>query len=313
MMGNKEKNFISVVIYVHNAQDWIEMFLRDIMQVIEEHFEHSEIICVDDFSDDNSNLIIEKVSKDISHTSISILHMSYFHGAEAAMSAGVDLAIGDFVLEFDSVMHNLNQEVVMQVYYKSLEGYDIVSASPKGPQKISTKIFYKLLNRASQFTYEIRTESFRILSRRVINRIGSMNKSVLYRKAVYANCGLPVFHLNYDVEETDRKKADGTEKQYRRNLAVDTLILFTQIGFKTALGITFFMMAVVLFVMIYSLIVYMVSTTVEGWTTTILFMAFGFLGLFGILTIIIKYLQIIVNLLFRKKYYSFEEIEKLTK
>lgn len=312
-MGNKEKNFISVVIYVHNAQKRIEAFLRGITQVIGNHFEHSEIICVDDFSADNSNLIIKRVSKEISNTSISILHMSYFHGTEAAMSAGVDLAIGDFVLEFDTMMPNLNQEAVMQVYYKSLEGYDIVSASPKCSQKISTKIFYKLLNGASQFTYEIRTENFRILSRRVINRIGSMNKSVLYRKAIYANCGLPIFHLYYEAEETDRTKADDAEKQYRRNLAVDTLILFTQIGFKTALGITFFMMAVVLFVMIYSVIVYIVSTTVEGWTTTILFMAFGFLGLFGILTIIIKYLQIIVNLLFRKKYYSFEEIEKLTK
>lgn len=312
-MGNKEKNFISVVIYVHNAQKQIEAFLRGITQVIGNHFEHSEIICVDDFSADNSNLIIKKVSKEISHSSISILHMSYFHGTEAAMSAGVDLAIGDFVLEFDTMMPNLNQEAVMQVYYKSLEGYDIVSASPKSPQKMSAKIFYKLLNGASQFTYEIRTESFRILSRRVINRIGSMNKSVLYRKAIYANCGLPIFHIYYEAEETDSAKADDAEKQYRRNLAVDTLILFTQIGFKTALGITFFMMAVVLFVMIYSVIVYIVSTTVEGWTTTILFMAFGFLGLFGILTIIIKYLQIIVNLLFRKKYYSFEEIEKLTK
>jgi dolichol-phosphate mannosyltransferase len=53
------------------------------------------------------------------------------------------------------------------------------------------------------------------------------------------------------------------------------------------------------------------STPVAGWTTTIFFMSFAFFGLFGILTIIIKYLQILVDLVFRRKKYSFESIEKM--
>ena len=39
-MENKEKNFVSAVIYVHNAQDRIEAFLRTIIEVMEDHFEH---------------------------------------------------------------------------------------------------------------------------------------------------------------------------------------------------------------------------------------------------------------------------------
>lgn len=37
-----------------------------------------------------------------------------------------------------------------------------------------------------------------------------------------------------------------------------------------------------------------------------------FFGLFGVLTIIIKYLQLLVDLVFKRKHYSFESIEKLT-
>ncbi|MBP5698481.1 MAG: glycosyl transferase family 2, partial [Alphaproteobacteria bacterium] len=58
--------------------------------------------------------------------------------------------------------------------------------------------------------------------------------------------------------------------------------------------------------------VYFTRTPVEGWTTTILFLSFAFFGLFGVLTVIIKYLQIIVNLIFKRKTYNFESIEKLT-
>lgn len=75
----------------------------------------------------------------------------------------------------------------------------------------------------------------------------------------------------------------------------------------------FLMIAIVVFMAVYSLVVYLVGNPVEGWTTTILFLSFCFFGLFGILAVIVKYLQIIVNLIFKKNQYNFESIEKLTK
>ena len=158
------------------------------------------------------------------------------------------------------------------------------------------------------------TERFRVLSRRVINRISSMNKTVPYRKAVYANCGLRTENLKYRViEGRSVKQGDKREKEYRRDLAVDSLILFTQIGYRFSITMTVIMMLVAVAVAVYSVIIYLLSTPVAGWTTTIFFMAFAFFGLFAILTIIIKYLQILVDLVFKRKKYSFESIEKLTK
>ena len=43
-MVNKEKNFASAVIYVHNAEKTIEKFLGTIIEVMQLNFEHSEII-----------------------------------------------------------------------------------------------------------------------------------------------------------------------------------------------------------------------------------------------------------------------------
>lgn len=51
---NKEKNFVSAVIYVHDAENEIEKFLKTVAGVLEANFENSEIICVNDFSGDNS-------------------------------------------------------------------------------------------------------------------------------------------------------------------------------------------------------------------------------------------------------------------
>lgn len=313
-MDNKEKNFISAVVYVHNAASRLEHFLNTVIDVLENNFAHSEIICVNDYSDDESVDVIRKISKNTNNTTITVLNMSYFHGLELAMNAGMDLAIGDFVFEFDATVLDFASEEVMKVYRKSLEGYDIVSAVPDKKLKLSSKLFYRIFNRYTDYSHKITTERFRILSRRVINRISSMNKTMPYRKAVYANCGLKTCHLIYEMTQPiERVETDRQEAKYRWDLAVDSLILFTEIGYRFSITMTVIMMCVAVLVAAYSVVIYLLSNPVAGWTTTIFFMAFAFFGLFGILTIIIKYLQILVDLVFKRKKYSFEGIEKLTK
>lgn len=310
-MINKEKNFMSAVLYVHNDAVSVGAFLGTVLKVLEEHFEHAEIICVNDYSQDNSVEIIRELGRQARSTTVTVLNMSYFHGVETAMNAGMDLAIGDFVLEFDACVPDFAAPVILSVYHKSLEGYDIVSASPDRRQRLTSSIFYRVFNRFTDFSYRLETERFRVLSRRVINRISSMNKSVPYRKAVYANCGLKTANIRYEAADVQTPKEDRAERKYRTDLAVNSMILFTELGYRFAVTMTVLMMAVAVLVALYSAVVYLFSTPVAGWTTTIFFMSFAFFGLFGILTIIIKYLQILVDLVFRRKKYSFESIEKM--
>lgn len=310
-MADKEKNFVSAVLYVHNDEALIGGFLQLVLGVLEGSFEHSEIICVNDYSHDNSVDVVRRISKGVKGTTVTVLNMSYFHGVEAAMNAGLDLAIGDFVLEFDACVPDFAASEIMRVYQKSLEGYDIVSASPDIRQRFSSGVFYRVFNRFTNFSYQLGTERFRVLSRRVINRIGSMNKSVPYRKAVYANCGLKTANIRYRVTGGAVAKRDRAEQKYRADLAANSMILFTGVGYQFAVAMTVVMMLVAIAVAVYSAVVYLFRTPVAGWTTTIFFMSFAFFGLFGILAIIIKYLQILVDLVFRRRKYSFESIEKM--
>lgn len=310
---NKEKNFISTVIYVHNVENHIEDFLRAVASVLENNFEKSEIICVNDFSDDKSVEKIKNTSKEFNKTCVSILNMSYFHGVEISMTAGVDLAIGDFVYEFDSTVLDFDSEEIMKVYRKSLEGFDIVSASPNKTNRISSSMFYSLFNRYSRLHYKMSTERFRILSRRVINRISTMNKTIPYRKPVYAACGLKTANLEYNVIANIKETEDSFTRKYRKSLAEDSFIIFTDLGYRLSMMITSIMLFFTVGVGIYSLIFKFLRNPVPGWTSTILFLSVNMFFVFMILTIVLKYLQVLVNLVFRKTRYNFESIEKLTK
>ena len=314
-MENKEKNFISAVIYIHNAESRINRFLSIIIDTLEKNFEHSEIICVNDFSNDASVDQIKKTSKKASLTSVSILNMSYFHGLETAMNAGRDLAIGDFVFEFDRTTLDFDPSEIMNIYFKSLqEGYDIVSAAPNQKTRFTSRVFYNIFNKLADVPYDMETESFRILSRRVINRIDSVNKTIYYRKVAYAISGLKSTVVKYTpIQNEDALREDPHEKGFRRELAINSLILFTNVGYKFSFGMTVLMMILSVFMIVYSVVVYIVAHPVAGWTTTILFLSVAFFGLFGTLTIVIKYLQLLVDLVAKRKHYSFESIKKLTK
>ena len=312
IMDNKESNFVSAVVYVHNAEDRIGSFLEMLIRVLENNFENSEIICVNDCSDDKSVDVIKAAGK-AGTPAVTIVNLSFFQGLEHAMGAGVDLSIGDFVFEFDNTYADYDESVIMDIYHRALEGFDIVSASPDKKERTTSRLFYKLFRHYSSNHYVMTSESFRILSRRLINRINAMNRTVPYRKAIYAGSGLHMDNLRYPVKFDVPTDGDKHEKIYRLDLAVDSLILFTEVGYRFSMTMTVVMMAVAVFMLLYSVITYLLIHPVAGWTTTILFLSVAFLGLFGILTIIIKYLQIILNLLFKRKRYNFESIEKLSK
>lgn len=313
MMTTKEKNFVSAIIYVHNAEDRIENFLKTVIDVLEENFEHSEVICVNDSSTDNSLERIREICQIASSTSVSVVNMSYYHGLEAAMNAGGDLSIGDFVFEFDNTILDFEKDEIMKVYARSLQGFDIVSAVPDRRERFTSRVFYKVFSKFTDCSDQMHTESFRVLSRRVINRIGAMNITVPYRKAIYANQGLKTDSLVYTPKAYTGTTRDKQENEYRSALAVDSLLLFTELGYRFSVGMTAFMMVVSVFMMVYSIVIFVTAHPVAGWTTTILFLSVVFFALFGILTIVIKYLQLLINLVFKKKQYSFEGIEKLTK
>jgi dolichol-phosphate mannosyltransferase len=140
-----------------------------------------------------------------------------------------------------------------------------------------------------------------------------MNKTVPYRKAIYVGQGLKTDSIIYKSLNKNVSRQDKQEKIYRFDLAVDALLLFTQVGYRFSIEMTFLMMVMSVFMMVYSIVIFATSNPVAGWTTTILFLSVVFFGLFGILTIVIKYLQLIVNLVFKRKQYNFEGIERLTK
>lgn len=177
----KEKNFVSCVVYLHNDEAVVQDFLREICGVMQENFEKYEVVCVNDGCTDGTVEQIHAFLREWDGArSVSLINLSFYQGVETAMNAGSDLAVGDFLFEFDRCSPDFDPELIMQIYRRALEGYDVVAAAPKHGVPLTSKVFYALYNWSSHYRYRIRQERFRIISRRAVNRVNQMNIYVPY-------------------------------------------------------------------------------------------------------------------------------------
>ena len=307
-MTNKEKNFISAVVYVNNNENEIKEFLKKLNNTLNNSYDKYEIIVVNDDSTDNSINVIREYCKNQSTPCISLINMSFYQGLEQSMVAGVDLSIGDFVFEFDNITLDYDIDLINEVYKTALKGCDIVRVINANKKKGVSSLFYKLFNKYSNNQYKIESESFRLLSRRAINRIQQLNKTIPYRKALYSNCGLKMDSVYYKGSKVNSRA------NFNKNsdIAINSLIIFTNVAYKFSIFLSILFMVFTLVTGVYSMVIFISKSPVEGYTSTILLLSAAFFGVFLILSIIIKYLSIIIDLTFKKHNYIIESIEKLS-
>ena len=278
---NKEKNFVSCVLYLHNDGAHIRDFLNTVCGTMEEHFEKYEIVCVNDCCMDNT---IEEIHRFLEESRgnhvVSMINLSFYQGVEMAMK----------------------------------EGYDVVAAAPGRDVALTSRLFYAVYNLGSRNTHKLRQERFRIISRRAVNRVNQMNAYIPYRKAMYMNCGLRADTLVYENKKKAGSARNREERSTRSSLALDTLIIFTNVLEKFSMLVSVILFSVMM--IMFAWIVYSIFSTVrpvEGWMSLMTLISFGFFMMSVMLTLIFKYLSVILNMSFKRQHYVIEGVEKLTK
>lgn len=303
---SKEHNFISAVVYLRNCADAVPPFLSMLQGQLAGAFENYEIICVNDASTDGSADAVRAFAR-AQDFPLTLVQMSSWQGVEAAMNAGVDIAIGDFVLEFDGVEMPYPPTLLLDCYRKALEGNDIVWACPKRETGGWRKLFYRLFNASFESVYPLREDSFRLISRRALNRVHAISATPPYRKAAYAASGLKLAALEYEATFVPRERY---KDPY--NKAVSSLALYTDMFYRLSLLAALFFLLLTVAFGVYTVVIYASPLRqVEGWTSTMLVLCAGFFGVFLMQTVIVKYLSLLVDLVFKKQRYLVEGVEKI--
>jgi len=277
---------ISVVIPVFNEENNIqELYLR-LIKVLNSLSDNYEIIFVDDGSIDNSFKIIKNLS--LSDDKVKYIQLSRNFGHQIAVTAGLDNTSGDKVVIIDADLQD-PPEVIIELYEKLLDDYDVVYAKRKERKgdsffkKITAKIFYRILSKITSIDIPIDTGDFRIMNKKVVEVLKNMPEQNKFIRGQISWAGFRQTHINYvRVERFAGETGYNYSKMIR--FAKDGITAFSDFPLKmvTLMG---FLVAIIAFgVMIYALYSkYILGGAVPGWASLMISMLFlGGVQLIGI-------------------------------
>jgi glycosyltransferase involved in cell wall biosynthesis len=120
---------ISVIIPLYNEADSLPELMQWIHRVMQEHNYSYEVIMVDDGSDDDSWMVIEKLRSEF--TSLKGIRFQRNYGKSAALNEGFKAAEGDIVVTMDADLQDSPDEI--PEFYDMIvkQGYHLVSGWKK--------------------------------------------------------------------------------------------------------------------------------------------------------------------------------------
>lgn len=165
---------ISVVIPCYNSSKSIENVVRRVKSTIEDknNYEY-EIICVNDYSPDNTLSVLIELANNDEH--IKVISLSKNFGQHAALMAGFKYVTGDLVLCLDDDGETPPENMFMLID-KLNEGFDLVSAkyAKKGRSFIRTwgsRFSMYMSEKLVNVPKDIELNSFYVFRRYIVDEI----------------------------------------------------------------------------------------------------------------------------------------------
>jgi polyisoprenyl-phosphate glycosyltransferase len=267
-----EKILCSVVIPVYNEELVLLETYKRLKSVMDSLKESYELIFVNDGSRDKSEAILGTICE--TDPRVKLVDFSRNFGHQMASTAGMDYSSGETIVLIDADLQD-PPEIIPQMLEKWREGFDVVygvRVKRKGEtffKKLTSKLFYRLLNSMTEVVIPLDTGDFRLIGRKVCDALKTTNERNRYIRGLISWMGFKQTGLEYV-----RDKRFAGESKYPLGkmfkFAFDGITAFSYKPLKLA---TYFGSFVSILSFIYLLVVIyqglFTNSTVTGWASTL--------------------------------------------
>ncbi len=280
---------ISLVIPIYNEELLIDRLLDESVKSLKQFSEDFEIICVDDGSMDESlNKLIEYRKKE---TRIKIVVLSRNFGHQAAYTAGLNYAKGEFVGMMDGDLQDPPRLFSEMHKLLSTGNFDVVFGHRKGRKekflkRIIILLFHKIFSRLSNINAPANVGNFSMMNRKALNAFLNLQEKNRYLPGLRYFIGFRQGFVEY--ERPDRESGEAKMNFNRLfKLALDALFSFSKVPIRLCwiiglLGILFSLGGS-------SIVLYkkLTGDAISGWTSILVSIYFlgsvqlFFLGIVG--------------------------------
>ena len=284
---------LSVVAPCYNEQDTLPVFMDRLQGACDAAVGSAyEIILVNDGSRDDTWKIIQAFAA--SRPCVVGINLARNHGHQLAVSAGLKLTRGDWVLVIDADLQD-PPELLTQMMRTAAEGFDVVygrrrtRASESRFKLATASLFYRLLGSVSDVDIPQDVGDFRLVSRRIAERLNAMPEQDRFIRGMVAWLGGRQTEILYDRDARYAGETKYTLSKMLR-LAVAGLTGFSTapLNFAIVLALAGTLIGVAIF--LYAFVGYFFGRAAPGWTSLALISVFFGVGQLGCLAIVGAYL-----------------------
>ena len=223
---------VSIIIPCYNEEESILLFYKTIKSTARKMKKKCsfEYIFVNDGSKDKTLKIMRDLSK--KDNDVRYISFSRNFGKEAAMYAGFEAAVGDYVTTMDVDLQD-PPELLDEMFDAVESGeYDCCAArstNRKGYsffRKLFTKWFYSLIGKLSKSEMVPGARDYRLMNRKMLNAILSMKEYNRYSKGLFGFVGFDTKWIEYNIVERQK----GESKYSMRKLfayAIEGIVDFS--------------------------------------------------------------------------------------
>jgi glycosyltransferase involved in cell wall biosynthesis len=287
----KGRKKISVTIPVYNEASNVVRAIDAVEKVFNQELSRFEleIVITDNASTDGTWQTVANLARVRSH--LTGYRFSRNFGYQNSVFAGLALATGDAVIEMDADLED-PPEVIPEFVKQWEEGFEVVygvRSKRHGPwwMRAMFAAFYHALNRLSELPIPRNAGDFRLLDRRVVDRLRALPERNLYLRGLVVYLGFKQIPVAYERQP----RLSGSSKfrfLHYVALAIDAITAFTKAPLRLIGVLGFMLFALALGASLYYLATYFkYGTPIQGFTTLVILMlllnsiTFMFLGIIG--------------------------------
>jgi len=231
---------LSLVVPVYFEEECILQFIRETEVVLKTLNLEFEIVFIDDGSTDRTVDLIKEQA--VSKSFIKLIELSYNHGKQSAVTAGITYATGDYLLYMDPDLQDPPVEIPRFVEEIG-KGYDLVFGIRKEKvdgllNKLFSRIFWGVLEKFTGLKIPKGLAVMRIFNRKFANKFLEYPEQNRFIEGIFMHIGMKRSTLQIAQRERFAGKSKFNFKRKMR-LAFDAIFDFSEIPLKIAVRLGF--------------------------------------------------------------------------
>lgn len=263
---------LSIVIPVYNEEDVLPLLVSRLRAVADSLETPYEVVAVDDGSTDSTPVVLQRVRRE--WPDLRVVRLRANAGHQAAISAGLACARGDYVVTLDADLQDPPEVIPQMLTAARDERVDVVygvrsdRSSDSVFKRLSARVFYRLIRSMSGTHAQSDAGDYRLMSRATVDAVNSLPEDNRVLRFIVPALGFPSTSVSYKRDERAAGRSKYPLAKMIR-LSVDSVTGFSIAPLRAAtwLGLTGGLAAVGL--LLYALVGQVLGHTLPGWTSTV--------------------------------------------